>query len=391
MKVRRGGLNIALVTLLLLGMGYLGLVLFLGTSSPFMLVRGTSMEPTFHTGDLLLSRSVSPTEIEVGDVIAFSVPAEERERLNLPSTAVHRVVGIEGEQGQLTFVTRGDNSALDPFKVPSSAVRGAVVRNLGPLGRPILFLTNRGVLLFLGLPILTFALIVLATLWLAPSEKREALVAMTKAKPRPKKRRRVGSATAAAGTPPGDLSKSLGIFATSMADYGVHLQSHTAVVKNLGETSHDLKRAVRQQSHNSLQLSLAVQRQNEVLTDLEDVVREMKGPTRDDDLPDLKKVVRELRTQAKKGEEVDAQASGNGAKTNGKGQKARASGNGHKKSSNGAKLKPRLPKKTLGNPSNENGGNGAPSIHQLIARAAAARGRQPSRRPFASTGTGEGQ
>ena len=91
---------------------------------------------------------------------------------------------------------------------------------------------------------LTCALIVLATLWLALSEKREALVAETKAKPRPKKRRRVSSATAAAGTPPGDLSKSLGIFASSMADYGVHLQSHTPVVKNLGETSHDLKRAM---------------------------------------------------------------------------------------------------------------------------------------------------
>ena len=116
--------------------------------------------------------------------------------------------------------------------------------------------------------------IVLAILWLAPGEKREALEAETKAKPRPKKRRPVSSATAAAGTPPGDLSKSLGIFASSMADHGVHLQSHTAVVKNQGETSHDLKRAAHQSSHNSLQLSLAVQRQNEALTDLEDVVRE---------------------------------------------------------------------------------------------------------------------
>ena len=385
MKVRRGGLNIALVTLLLLGMGYLGLVLFLGTASPFMLVRGTSMEPTFHTGDLLLSRSVSPREIEVGDVIAFSVPAEERERLKLPATAVHRVIGIEGEQGQLAFATKGDNSGLDPFKVPSSAVLGTVVKNLGPVGRPILFLTNRGVLLFLGLPILTFALIVMATLWLTPSEKREALAAKAKAKPRPKRRRPVGSATAATGMPPGDLSKSFGIFASSMADYGVHLRSHTAVVKNLGETSHDLKRAVRQQSHNSLQLSLAVQRQNEVLTDLEDVVREMKGRTRDDDLPDLEVVVRELRTHAQEGEEVDAQASGNDIKTNGNGLKARASGNGAKTNGKGQKAR------ASGNGAKTSGkglkdrvsGNGAPPIHQLIERAAAAEGRRPSRRPFA--------
>lgn len=114
-------MNIALVTLLLLGMGYLGLVLFLGTSSPFMLVRGTSMEPTFHTGDLLLSRSVSPTKIEVGDVIAFSVPAEERKRLNLPSTAVHRVLGIEGGRREIERESREVEARLDAILVEEPA------------------------------------------------------------------------------------------------------------------------------------------------------------------------------------------------------------------------------------------------------------------------------
>ena len=245
-----GNLNLGLLAVLLLGMGYLGLVLSLGTSSPFMLVRGSSMEPTFHSGDLLLSSSVSPTEIEVGDVIAFSVPTEDRDRLSLPTTAVHRILGIEGEKGQLTFLTKGDNSGLDPFKVPSSAVRGAVVTNLGPIGLPILFLTNRGVLLSLGLPILTFVLIILATLWLAPGEKREA--------PAP-------GTTAVAQTPPGEVDKALAGLASAIADYGVHLKSHTAVVKQLGGSSEGLEQAVH--------------RQNEVLVDLTKVVRRLKGQT----------------------------------------------------------------------------------------------------------------
>jgi len=86
-----GKLNLSLVAVLLLGMVYLGLMLVSGTSNPLLLVRGSSMEPTFHAGDLLLSKAVNPAEIQVGDIIAFSVPSEERQRMGLPDNAVHRV------------------------------------------------------------------------------------------------------------------------------------------------------------------------------------------------------------------------------------------------------------------------------------------------------------
>ncbi|MEE9198673.1 MAG: signal peptidase I [Dehalococcoidia bacterium] len=250
--------KLGLAGVLLLAMAYLGLLLFTSTSSPFLLVRGNSMEPAYHAGDLLLNKGSSPAEIKVGDVIAFDVPPDEQKRLGLPASAVHRVIGIEAEKGQLVFVTKGDNSDIDPFKVPSSAVRGVVVKNLGPIGRPILFLTNRSVLLLLGLPILTFVIIVLATLWLVPSDRKE--------KPAP-----------GATTPPVQFNTALETLAGAVAEYGVHLKSHTGAVKNLGETSQDLKRAVRRQSHNSSHLSLAVQRQNEVLADLQEVVSDLKG------------------------------------------------------------------------------------------------------------------
>ena len=272
----------------------------------------------------------------MGDVIAFNVPLDAQQRLKLPPTAVHRVIGIEGDQGQLVFVTKGDNSGTDPFKVPPSAVRRVVVKNLGPWGRPLLFLTNRAALLYLGLPIFTFVLIALATLWLAPSEKREVPAAAPMAKPRPERRKRVSPATTVAGRP-GDFERALGGLTSAMAEYGVHLQSHTAVVKNLGETSQAVRRAERQQSHNSLQLSVAVQRQNEVLADLEEVVREMRGEMKQN------------------GKHQEPQASGNGEerssdaylaamvqelkeqrRQNGKRQQAQASGNGEKTSSNRA-------------------------------------------------------
>ena len=158
-----GKLKLSLVAPLLLGTGYLGLLLFLGTSSPFLIVQGTSMEPAFHAGDLLLARNIPATEIKVGDIIAFNVPTGVPQ---MPPTAAHRVIGIEGDKGQLVFATQGDNSDIDPFRAPYTEVHGVVLKNLGPLGRPILLVTNGRGLLYLGLPILTFIVIVLATLLL---------------------------------------------------------------------------------------------------------------------------------------------------------------------------------------------------------------------------------
>ncbi len=266
-----GRLNMSLIALLLLGMGYLGLMLFLGTSSPFLLVRGTSMEPTLHAGDLLLTRSVPVGEINAGDIISFRVPDDAQERLKMPANAVHRVMGIDGEKGQLVLVTKGDNSDVDPFKVQSGAVHGVVVKNLGPVGRPILLLTNllanRAMLLLVGLPILTFVLIVLASLWMAPNKSPEH--------PLP------GSA-ALAETSPAEINNAIEKLAVAVAEYGAHLQSHTAVVKHLAGTSDGLEQAVHQQ--------------NEVLAGLAEVVRELNGQNGRD------------------GSASKAQASGNGAK-----------------------------------------------------------------------------
>lgn len=235
--------NVGLVAFLLLGMGYLGLILYLGTSSPFLLVRGSSMEPTLHNGDLLINRKVIATELQVGDVIAFGVPSDAQERLRMPRYAVHRIARIGGDQGELVFVTQGDNSGEDPFKVHPGDVKGQVVKNLGPVGRPFVFLANRSVLLFVGLPILTFILIVVSALWLLPGERREPLA----------------EAPQASSV---EFDSALNRLADAIAEYGTHLQSHTAVVKSLGGASEGLEQAVQQQ--------------NSVLADLTSAVGDLK-------------------------------------------------------------------------------------------------------------------
>jgi len=312
-------LNMSLVALLLLGMGYLGLLLFTGTASPFLLVRGQSMEPTLHAGDMLMQRSVSATDIKVGDIIAFSVPSDAQKRLKIPSNATHRVISIEGENGQLVFVTQGDNSDVDSFKVPANAVHGVVTKNLGPLGKPILFLTNRAILLFFGLPVLAFILIVVAILWTSPGEKREAAPA---------------AASSRVARLPKDVAITLDRLTSAVSAYGVHLKSHTSVIKKMASSSDGLEEAVQQQ--------------NEILVELAAVVREMKhnqGPSGRGNGASSSTSGRKKSTngKSKESESLKAPTSGNGHKGSGNGSaeavsqpsKAKATGNGHKSSANG--------------------------------------------------------
>jgi signal peptidase len=261
-------LDLPLLALLLLGAGYLTLVLLLGTFTPFVLTRGATMEPAVHVGDLLVAKAVSPAEVHVGDLILFQVPPEARRGLKLPPTIAHRILAIEGRGGELVFATKGDNSDADPFKVPATAVRGVVVKNLGPVGRPILFLTNSKVLLFLGLPTLAFLAVVLATLWLMPNDKDSD---------KGRAGQGVSERQTSPGTQPAEITQSLNLLASAVAEYGVHLQSHTAVVKHLASSSGGLKRVVGKQSKTADGMRLAVQQQNQVLADLAAVVKELKN------------------------------------------------------------------------------------------------------------------
>jgi len=51
---------------------------------PFMAVFGTSMEPELHAGNLILIEGVSSSDVEVGDIIVFTIPSAVREHYNYP-------------------------------------------------------------------------------------------------------------------------------------------------------------------------------------------------------------------------------------------------------------------------------------------------------------------
>src|SRR5438445_2587173 len=112
---------------------YLGLVLSLGVSQPLLLVGSRSMEPTIDAGDVIAMRSVSPSQVGLGDVLVYQQSYTQ-------ILLIHRVVCIVTSTssqcaGSLyvymkcriapCYYTKGDNEpGPDPWVVSASQIVG---------------------------------------------------------------------------------------------------------------------------------------------------------------------------------------------------------------------------------------------------------------------------
>jgi len=106
---------------------------------PFHPVSSGSMIPTLNVGDLIIVRGADPNSVTVGSIIVFHSP-RDRDML-----IVHRVVGINNQQGTLYFETKGDNNptkdSWSPYPgVPQSHLVGIVIGRVAYLGYVILAL-----------------------------------------------------------------------------------------------------------------------------------------------------------------------------------------------------------------------------------------------------------
>ncbi|MDP6452774.1 MAG: signal peptidase I [SAR202 cluster bacterium] len=128
---------------------YLGLAIYSQSILPLRLTKGTSMEPAFHQGDVILVKKVSFSDIEVGDVVAFRTP-EVFVGVS-PGTILHRVTDIGVRDGQLALSTKGDNSDIDPFPVRPADVRGKAILRVKYIGWPVVFMTSRQGILFISI------------------------------------------------------------------------------------------------------------------------------------------------------------------------------------------------------------------------------------------------
>jgi signal peptidase len=100
-----------------------------GQPSRVIIVSGHSMEPTFHTGDLLLAWPSS--EYHVGDVVPYRIPADEP---GAGGMVIHRLVGHD----RAGYLMKGDNNAAPDMWRP---------RHGDAVGRTILLVPKVGVLL----------------------------------------------------------------------------------------------------------------------------------------------------------------------------------------------------------------------------------------------------
>jgi signal peptidase I len=90
----------------------------LGGPAGYVLVSGTSMEPKYHTGDMVLVSRQS--RYQVGDVIAYRVPKGD---VAAGAQVIHRIIGGDATHG---FVVQGDNrSAPDVWRPKSEDIVGA--------------------------------------------------------------------------------------------------------------------------------------------------------------------------------------------------------------------------------------------------------------------------
>jgi len=116
-------------------------VLFASGVRGMAIVEGRSMEPLFHTGDVVLLREAAPEEISVGDIVVYETPDGRY--------IIHRVVEVYKVGDTYCYIIKGDNNPVPDIGyapcpsrggavgVPYSMIKGVVVEVAGvPLKIP---------------------------------------------------------------------------------------------------------------------------------------------------------------------------------------------------------------------------------------------------------------
>jgi len=103
----------------------------LGGCTTLTIVSGESMEPTYYTGDLVVSRCGEP---HIGDVAVYQPVSVGGGRI------IHRIIDGDGENG---WVLQGDNNAwVDPFSPLADEVLGTARIHIPKVGLAARWITS---------------------------------------------------------------------------------------------------------------------------------------------------------------------------------------------------------------------------------------------------------
>jgi signal peptidase I len=111
----------------------------LGGPATYVVVSGTSMEPTLHSGDLVVLRAVD--HYDTGDVVTYHVPVGSPGAGDL---VIHRITGGDADTG---FTTRGDNrDRADDWTPTATEIGGRSWFMVPAAGRWLAHLANPALL-----------------------------------------------------------------------------------------------------------------------------------------------------------------------------------------------------------------------------------------------------
>lgn len=141
--------------LVLLTLGLVGTGIFLLTGGKALIVRSGSMAPVIGVGDLVVSRTIEPTEAKVGDIITFTDPTRD------DALVTHRVRRVRIDDHQVHFVTKGDaNGAVERWTIDSDGTIGRMVFSVPKVGYAVSWAAQpeaRFTLIVLGGVLLAYA------------------------------------------------------------------------------------------------------------------------------------------------------------------------------------------------------------------------------------------
>lgn len=101
-----------------------------GIFSPFHVVKGDSMSPGIQNGDAITIKKINPTNVGVGQVVAYSEKTGGSEAIS-----VERVVDVRQYESVTLFYMNGDTDpAVEPAEVSAAAVIGSPSFNVPKLG-----------------------------------------------------------------------------------------------------------------------------------------------------------------------------------------------------------------------------------------------------------------
>ncbi len=94
------------------------------------IVDGTSMEPGYVTGDLVVS--VRQPDYRVGEIVSYQVPEGQP---GAGGRVIHRIVAAEGTGSDKVFTTKGDNNpSIDPWQFSAEDVLGKALFHIPTVG-----------------------------------------------------------------------------------------------------------------------------------------------------------------------------------------------------------------------------------------------------------------